>query len=167
MDKILIELGKVDKNIGLTFETGKHVDYLDVRIEVETPNFRSKAIRKLAAQPYILPLNSAHPPQVMENIPFSALLRAIRICSHSENLAEETGKIRIALLLNKYPSYFINRHFERFLEELTGQKDSKLLLSEKHSEFRNKVLDSQWNKKKNKEYILIRIFYYVLRIHRV
>jgi hypothetical protein len=147
MDKFLIELGKKDKNIGLTFETGQYVDYLDIRIEVDKPNFRTKVFRKLAAQPYILPFNSAHPPHVMKNIPFSALLRAVRICSHSENLEEEIEKVRITLLLNKYPSYFIDKHFNRFFETLTGQKNSKLLLSEQHSIFRDKVLDPQWNKK--------------------
>lgn len=150
MDKILIELGKVDKNIGLTFETGQYVDYLDVRVSVDIPNFRTKIFRKLAAQPYILPFNSAHPPHVMKNIPFSALLRAVRICSHSENLVEEIEKIRITLLLNKYPSYFIDRHFRRFFKELTGQDDSKLLLGARHSEFRDKVLDIGWNKKEKR-----------------
>jgi len=147
MSNFLIELGKIDKNIGLTFETGEFVDYLDVRVQVETPNFRTKVFRKLAAQPYILPFNSAHPPHVMKNIPFSALLRAVRICSHSQNLAEEIEKVRITLLLNKYPPNFIDKHFKRFFERLTGQKDPKLLLSERHSEYRDKVLEVGWDKK--------------------
>ena len=153
MDKILVELGKKDKNIGLTFESGEYVDYLDVRISVEVPNFRTKVYRKLAAQPYILPFNSAHPPHVMKNIPFSALLRATRVCSHSQDLNEEIEKVRITLLLNKYPPNFIDRHFSRFFETLTGQKNAKLLLSEKHSEYRNQVLDPQWNRKKEKRNI--------------
>ena len=76
MDQILNELGKKDKNIGLTFENSKHVDYLDVRVEVENRNFRTKVFRKLAAQPYILPFNSAHPPHVMKNIPFSSSFKS-------------------------------------------------------------------------------------------
>ena len=147
MTEILKKLGKKDKNIGLTFETGPYVDYLDIRVQVEVPNFRTKVYRKLAAQPYILPFNSAHPPHVMKNIPFSALLRAVRICSHRDNLEEEIEKVRITLLLNKYPSYFIDKHFRRFYEVLTGQKDPKLLLSEGHNEFREKVLEVGWNKK--------------------
>ena len=150
MDKELIELGKIDKNIGLTFETGPHVDYLDVRVEVETPNFRTRIYRKLAAQPYILPFNSAHPPHVMKNIPFSAILRAVRICSHRDNLEEEIEKVRITLLLNKYPPKFIDQHFRRFFETLTGQRDPKLLLSEQHSQYRDKVLEIEWNKKQEK-----------------
>ena len=92
MNKYLTELGKKDKNIGLTFETGQYVDYLDVRTSVETPNFRTKVYRKSAAQPYILPFSSAHPPHIMKNIPFSGLLRAVRICSHKEDLREEIEK---------------------------------------------------------------------------
>ena len=147
MDKKLIELGKKDKNIGLTFEKGPYVDYLDIRVQVETPNFRTKVFRKLAAQPYILPFNSAHPPHVMKNIPFSALLRVVRICSHRENLEEEIEKVRITLLLNKYPPKFIDRHYQRFFQTLTGEREPKLLLSVRHSEFRDQVLDIGWNKK--------------------
>jgi Reverse transcriptase (RNA-dependent DNA polymerase) len=147
IEKYLTELGKKDKNIGLTFETGEHVDYLDVRVKVEIPNFRTKVYRKLAAQPYILPFNSAHPPHIMKNIPYAALLRALRICSHSEDLAAEIEKIRITLLLNKYPPNFIDRHFKRFYEEITGENSERILLSDKHSEYRNKVMNIQWNKK--------------------
>ena len=147
IEQILVDLGKKDKNIGLTFEAGQYVDYLDVRVQVEIPNFRTKVYRKLAAQPYILPFNSAHPPHVMKNIPFSALLRAVRISSHRDNLEEEIEKVRITLLLNKYPPNFIDRHFQRFFETLTGQKEPKLLLSERHSEFREIVLQPDWNKK--------------------
>ncbi|CAF4321626.1 unnamed protein product [Didymodactylos carnosus] len=131
-------------------QIGEHVDYLDVRVQVETPGFRTRVYRKLAAQPYILPFNSAHPPHVMKNIPFSALLRAVRIYSHSENLAEEIEKVRVMLLLNKYPPAFIDRHFKRFFETLTREKDSKLLLGIQHSEFREKVLEPEWNKKEKK-----------------
>ena len=138
MNRYLSELGKKDKNIGLTFETGEHVDYLDVRVSVENSNFRTKVFRKLAVQPYILPFNSAHPPHIMKNIPFSALLRAVRICSLTEDLRDEIEKIRITLLLNKYPPKFIDNHFRRFFETLTEQKDSQLILSERHSEFREK-----------------------------
>ena len=59
--------------------------------------------------------------------------------------------MRITLLLNKYPPNFIDRHFKRFFETLSGQKDSKLLLSEKHNDFRNQVLEPQWNKKDRQE----------------
>ena len=151
MNLYLTELGKKDKNIGLTFETGQYVDYLDVRTSVETPNFRTKVYRKLAAQPYILPFNSAHPPHIMKNIPFSGLLRAVRICSHKEDLREEIEKIRITLLLNKYPPKFIDNHFKRFFETLTGERESKLLLSDKHNEYRDRVLDVQWNRKEKQK----------------
>jgi hypothetical protein len=150
IEQYLSELGKKDKNIGLTFETGQYVDYLDVRVQVEEPSFRTKVFRKLAAQPYILPFNSAHPPHIMKNIPFSGLLRALRICSHREDLEVEIEKIRITLLLNKYPPNFIDKHFRRFFESVTGENSSRLLLSEKHSEFRNKVMTTEWNKKEKK-----------------
>jgi hypothetical protein len=48
-----MELSKVDKNIGLHFETGRYVHYLDMRISVESLKFRTKLFRKLVAQTYI------------------------------------------------------------------------------------------------------------------
>ena len=87
----------------------------------------------------------------MKNIPFSGLLRAVRICSHKEDLREEIEKIRITLLLNKYPPKFIDNHFKRFFETLTGERESKLLLSDKHNEYRDRVLDVQWNRKEKQK----------------
>ena len=87
----------------------------------------------------------------MKNIPFSALLRVVRIISHRDNLAEEIEKVRITLLLNKYPPNFIDKHFKRFFKALTGQEDSKLILSEQHNIFRDKVLDPHWDKKEKQK----------------
>ncbi len=95
MNNILIDLGKKDPNIQISFEKGRSIYYLDIRIRVEIPNFRIKVYRKLAAQPYILPFHSSHPLHIFKNIPFSAMLRATRICSHVEDLKEEIQKIRI------------------------------------------------------------------------
>jgi hypothetical protein len=82
----------------------------------------------------------------MKNIPFAALLRATRICSHREDLVSEIEKIRITLLLNKYPSSFIDRQFRRYYEAVTQHTDAKLLVGEQHDNYRNKVLDIEWNK---------------------
>ena len=52
---------KVDKNIGSTFKTEQHINYLDVRTEVETQSFRTKIFGELSVQPYMLLFNLAHP----------------------------------------------------------------------------------------------------------
>jgi len=151
IEKIFQELNKKDLNIGITWEGGKPIEYLDVKATVEIPNFRTTVFRKLAAQPYVLPFHSSHPPHITRNIPYAAALRATRICSHSEDLQQELDKIRITLLLNKYPPRFIDRHIGRFFQDLTKTQTSEILLSKDHSKFRELVLDTSWNKKEKRK----------------
>jgi len=151
IEKIFQELNKKDLNIGITWEGGKTIEYLDVKATVEIPNFRTTVFRKLAAQPYVLPFHSSHPPHITRNIPYAAALRATRICSHSEDLQQELDKIRITLLLNKYPPRFIDRHIGRFFQDLTKTQTSEILLSKDHSKFRELVLDTSWNKKEKRK----------------
>ncbi|CAF0954402.1 unnamed protein product [Adineta steineri] len=51
------------------------------------------------------------------NIPYIMLYRAIQYCSTFELFIEERETIRTALLLNKYPCNFIDKHFNRVLEK--------------------------------------------------
>ena len=74
----------------------------------------------------------------------------MRICSHSNDLADEIEKIRVTLLLNKYLPHFIEKHFNRFFETLTGKNDTSLLLGIEHDTFRQAVLCPQWNKKEKR-----------------
>jgi len=149
--EILQELNKKDPNIGITWEGGKTIEYLDVKAVVEIPNFRTTVFRKLAAQPYVLPFHSSHPPHITKNIPYAAALRVTRICSHPEDLQHELETIRITLLLNKYPPRFIDKHMGRFFHDLTKIRTSEILLSKDHSKFRELVLDTSWNKKEKRK----------------
>lgn len=150
IEKSLSDLNQKDPNIKITWESGKTIDYLDVRTSIETPNFRTTVFRKLAAQPYVLPFTSAHPIHIFKNIPYAAALRATRICSHAEDLRDELDKIRIIFLLNKYPPQFIDRQIERFLKDLTGEKTSHKLLGTDYQKFREAVMDPTWNKKEKR-----------------
>ena len=141
VEKNLTELNEKDSNIKITWDGGKIVDYLDVKVTVEVPNFRTIIFRKLAAQPYVLPFNSSHPSHITRNIPYAAALRATRICSHPENLKEELDKIRITLLLNKYPPKFVDNQMRRFYHDVTGSMTPEILLGENHDRFRNEILD--------------------------
>ena len=46
-----------------------------------------------------------------KNIPFAMLLRAIRYCSTFEEFQKEQNQLRMTLLLNQYPSQFIDQQF--------------------------------------------------------
>ncbi|CAF1581320.1 unnamed protein product [Rotaria magnacalcarata] len=91
----LSELNQKDSNLQITWEGEKKVDYLDVTTEIETPNFKTTMFGKLAAQSYVLPLDSSHPKDITRNIPHAAALRATRICSHRDDLRNELDRISI------------------------------------------------------------------------
>ncbi|CAF1141685.1 unnamed protein product [Didymodactylos carnosus] len=73
-----------------------------------------KFIIKTTAEPYILPYTSDHPRHIHRNIPYTALLRAARICSDVTDFNLECIRIDISLLLNRYPPQFITQQFDRF-----------------------------------------------------
>ncbi|CAF3467869.1 unnamed protein product [Rotaria socialis] len=127
IERNLTELNEKDHNIKITWESGRKIDYLDVTVNIEIPNFRTTVFRKLAAQPYVLPFHSSHPQHVTRNIPYAAAHRATRICSHPEDLKIELDKIRIMLLLNKYPPKFIDKQTGRFFRDTTGTQTTELL----------------------------------------
>ncbi|CAF1527147.1 unnamed protein product, partial [Rotaria sordida] len=62
---------------------------------------------------YILPYGSDHPRHIHRNIPYGALVRAARICSHINDFTSERIRIDISLLLNHYPPNFITKQFQR------------------------------------------------------
>ncbi|CAF0773661.1 unnamed protein product [Didymodactylos carnosus] len=61
-----------DPHIKLTYEISKTANYLDVTIFVRRPTARTIVYRKLAAQPYVLPYDSAHPRHIKKNISYAA-----------------------------------------------------------------------------------------------
>ncbi len=67
------------------------------------------------------------------------LLRAIRYCSTLKGFLNERAKLRMALLINKYPGRFIDDQFNRLLHQL----DIKDILTNKnYNGYREKVINS-------------------------
>ncbi|CAF1368831.1 unnamed protein product [Rotaria sordida] len=71
--------------------------------------------QKPSYEPYYLPFNSIHPLHMKKNIPFTMLLRVIRYCSTFQTYLDEREKLRMALLLNKYPNKLIEEQFNNVL----------------------------------------------------
>ena len=90
------------------------VNFLDVTITNENGQLRTSIYHKPTAEPYILPYTSDHPRHIHRNIPYAALLRAARICSHVDDFNSERIRIDMSLLLNNYPPNFITKQFHRF-----------------------------------------------------
>jgi len=111
---VLEKMQTKDPNIKITSTINTSVAFLDVTITNEDGCLRTTIFHKPTTEPYILPYTSDHPTHVCRNIPYAALLRAARICSHVEDFNNERIRIDMSLLLNHYPPNFITKHFNRF-----------------------------------------------------
>ena len=100
-------------NISLT------ADFLELHMENRDGELFTSVYHKPSYELYFLPFNSVHPMHIKQNIPFTMLLRGIEYCSTFEAYINEREKLRMALLLNKYPSNFINVQFDRVLKKIS------------------------------------------------
>ncbi|CAF4590783.1 unnamed protein product [Rotaria socialis] len=106
---------KFDENIKLSASIGPTINFLDLQIENKDGQLLTTVYQKPSYEPYYLPFNSIHPLHMKKNIPFSMLLRAIRYCSAFQTFLNEREKLRMALLLNKYPNKIIDEQFNNML----------------------------------------------------
>lgn len=114
-----IELEKAKrKDIHIEIEStiGTSINYLDLMIKNDNGQLRTYVYHKPTSDPYYLPYHSEHPHQYHRNIPYSALVRATRLCSHIDDFNSERLRIEISLLLSQYPPKFITNHFLRFFQ---------------------------------------------------
>jgi hypothetical protein len=104
---------KFDSNIEFSGSIRQTAEYLDVKLENRRGKLMSEVFHKPAHEPYFLPFTSTHAGHIKKNIPFVALVRAIRYCSSYDAFKREEANICISLLLNKYPMNFILKQLER------------------------------------------------------
>ncbi|CAF2708579.1 unnamed protein product [Rotaria sp. Silwood2] len=79
---------KFDENIRLLADVSLHADFLDLHMENQDGKLFTTVYHKPSYEPYYLPFNNEH------------------------------GKLRMALLLNKYPGELINQQFNHVLPKL-------------------------------------------------
>ena len=104
---------KLDENVELSETIGPTAEYLDIRIGNEEGRLVSEVYHKPSHEPYYLPYTSVHNEHIKKNIPFGALVRAIRYSSSFNAFKREEAHICMSLLLNKYPISFILKQLER------------------------------------------------------
>ena len=117
IEKVNAQLNKAqnkDNNIKIRSTINTSVHFLAVTITNENGRLRTSTFHKPTTEPYILPYTSDHPHHVRRNVPYAALLRAARICSHVNDFNSECIRIDTSLLLNHYPSNFIKKQFLGF-----------------------------------------------------
>ena len=79
-----------------------------------------------------------------QNIPFAMLLRAIRYCSTFQGYLDERGKLRMALVMNRYPVKFIDQQFDRVLQKFNI---SDPLSMYNYDMLRRRVIDTPYKDK--------------------
>lgn len=107
---------RIDINIELSESIGPSAEYLDIKLENNGGKLVSSVFHKPSHEPYFLPFTSIHPRHIKKNIPYVALVRAIRYSFNFEAYKREEAHICMSLLLNKYPINFILKQFRRVLQ---------------------------------------------------
>ncbi|CAF3173440.1 unnamed protein product [Rotaria sp. Silwood2] len=133
-----------DENIKLSENIAVTADFLDLHIENKNRELFTTIYQKPSYEPYYLPFNSIHPLHMKKNIIFTLLLRALRYCSTFQEYLNERERLRVALLLNKYPNKFIDERFIYVLEKLNIEQ---FLTSNNYAQHRQKIIDSQIKEK--------------------
>jgi hypothetical protein len=128
-----------DSNIKLNVQAGNSINFLDLYIENINGQLFTKVYHKPSYEPYYLPFNSVHPIHMKQNIPFAMLHRAIKYCSTFEAYLNEREKLRMALLLNKYPGVFIDKQFDRLLKKFSIHQP---LNNNNYNALREKIISS-------------------------
>ncbi|CAF3959531.1 unnamed protein product, partial [Rotaria sordida] len=116
LTKKLDEAQQKDVNIKIKPTIHESVHFLDVTITNENGQLRTSIYHKPTADPYFLPYTSDHPHRIHRNIPYTALVRAARLCSNLHDFHFERLRIDVSLLLNNYPPKFITNQFHQFFQ---------------------------------------------------
>ena len=130
-----------DPNIHISYNIHESVEFLDVFIENIQGELTTSVFRKPAAEPYILPYTSDHPRHVHSNTIYTALLRAVRLCSDVETFDKERLNIEIALLLNGYSPKFITYHYKQFFEKYNASSIYQDLHAETYKQVHFQLLN--------------------------
>jgi hypothetical protein len=151
IEQINIELDKArnrDINIQVDLTISMSVNFLDVTITNEDGHLRTSVYHKPTTEPYILPYTSDHPRHIHRNIPYAALLRAARICSHVDDFNSERLRIDMSLLLNNYPPNYISKQFHRFFTQNHALSVLEKLDPEEYQRLHSKSLNQPTRREK-------------------
>ncbi|CAF4153665.1 unnamed protein product, partial [Rotaria sordida] len=128
-----------DENIKLNPNIGSFATFLDLYMENRDGVLFTTVYQKPSYEPYYLPFNSIHPLHMKKNIPYTMLLRVMRYCSIFQTYLDEREKLRMALLLNKYPNKLIEEQFNNVLLKCNIDQP---LTDFNYDKYRQKVMNS-------------------------
>ena len=102
LQTLLKDLNNKHPQIKLVYDLGIRISFLDLLIENNNGTLVTSVYHKDAAEPYVVPFTSDHPPHIFRNIITIALNRAVRYSSTFEAFNNERRYIRLKLLYNGY-----------------------------------------------------------------
>ncbi|CAF3264886.1 unnamed protein product [Rotaria sp. Silwood2] len=148
--KKLEEAQQKDNNIKIKSTINDTFYFLDITITNANGQLKTSIYHKPTADPYFLPYTSDHPHRIHRNIPYTALIRAARLCNNLHDFHMERLRIKVSLLLNNYPPKFIKNQFfqvnkadiliKRFDEKTYHQLHYKLLYQPSKHELELKAM---------------------------
>ena len=139
LQKQIAQWNVIDSNIKLNSQTGYLLNFLALCIENIDGCLFTKVYHKPSYEPYFLPFNSIHPIHMKKNISYEMLFRGIKYCSTFGTYVEEREKLRMSLLLNKYPGEFIDKQFHRLFKKFNIDQSPT---ENNYEEIREKIIRS-------------------------
>ena len=146
IEKINVILDSVktkDPHIQITSKIGQTVEFLDVSIENKNGVLKISVYHKSAAEPYILPYQSAHPRHIHKNMPYVGLLR-----TDVKDFDAERLNMEMILLLNGYPPKFISHYIESFFNKFNAMSVWTELDSMTYKQLHHQLLNKPTRREK-------------------
>ena len=140
INELLDTANNKDENIRISRSVGSTIEFLDVIVNNNEGELKTKVFHKPAAEPYIVPFLSDHPRYVHRNTTKGALFRAVRLCSNVEDFDKERLNIELTLLLNGYPPRFVLYYLEKFFEQNNVISSMQQLDNNTYIELHQKLL---------------------------
>jgi hypothetical protein len=125
MQGLIQHWNRINKNIKMTAEIGSSVNFLDVSISNRDGKLHTTVFHKPSHEPYFLPFDSTHKLSIKKNIPYGAIIRAIRYSCDITSFCKEETHITMALLLNGYPLRVIHEQYQHALHEMNCKWPNK------------------------------------------
>jgi len=119
-DSILEFMNGVHPNIKFTHEHAKDgtIGFLDVLIVIKDGQVQTSVYRKPCHTDQYLNYHSNHTITHKSSVVRSLARRAFLYCSTQVALTEELDHIKMALLANDYPLWFINKYIDKSLASI-------------------------------------------------
>ncbi|CAF1139939.1 unnamed protein product [Rotaria sordida] len=140
---LLDEANTWHPNIKLEYKISKRLPFLDVVLRNDAGILSTSLYHKPTAQPYVVPFISDHPRHTFVNVIHTSLAHAITYSSTFDIFNNERCHIKLTLLLNGYPSSFIEKQCRKFFDDYISPTSFLPFIDNEKTFFlmRNKLLE--------------------------